>query len=256
MKTLICILLILTPLSSIEKYPTKYGRPTPKGVGMYVEDNEYQLIQEYQEYVKDTLWLDVWIFAEDLTDYVGHDTLELGNYWNGEVYIDMDTNFVAYELKPLSKFRRAMIGESNRFVKGTVFHELTHHYMNQIGREMEFYDSIRVNRAYQTGIWIIRNPSLFGATFIEEGVCEYMVTQMDEIIPPKRFHTPKNTTDLTNPANRYRYVYKYSSEYVRVFLDTIGFKEGVKILMSNEPPSTDEILNPELFFNRLDYGRN
>lgn len=255
MKTLACVILILFPLNSIDKYPTKHGKPTPKGVGMYVEDNEYDLIAEYQDYIEDTLWLDVWIMAEDLTDYVGHDTLELGTYWNGEIYIDMDTNFVAYELKPLSKFRRATIGESNAFVKGTVFHELTHHYINQIGREMEYYDSVRVNRAYQTGIWIIRNPSLFGSTFIEEGICEYMVSQMGELIPPKRFRPPKNVSDLTNPANKYKYVYKYSSEYLKIFLDTTGFKEGVKILISNEPPSTNEILTSELFFNRLDYDR-
>ena len=255
MKSLISIILILFSLISTDKYPTKYGKPTPKGVKMYVEDNEDNFIKEYQEYIKDSIWLDVWIYAKELKGYVGHDSLELGSYWNGEVYVDMDTNFVAYELKPLSKFRRTMIGESNRFVKGTVFHELTHHYMNQIGREMEFYDSININRAYQDGFWIIRNPRLFGATFIEEGICEYMVTKMGEIIPPKRFPAPKNISELTKTDNKYKYVYKYSSEYVREFLDTIGFKDGVKMLLSNDPPSTDEILNPELFFNRLNYDR-
>ena len=256
MKFLIFTILILLSLNPTDKYPTKHGRPTPKGVGMYVEDNEEQFIQEYQEYIKDTLWLEVWIIAEDLTDYVGHDSLELGAYWNGEIYIDMDTNFVAYELKSLSKFKRAMIGPSDRFVKGTVFHELTHHYMNQIGKEMEFYDSVNINRAYQDGFWIIRNPRLFGAMFIEEGICEYMVTKMGENIPHKRFPAPKNVSELTNPVNKYKFIYKYSSEYVREFLDTTGFKQGVKMLMSHEPPSHNEILNPELFFNRLDYGQN
>ena len=220
---------------------------------MYVEDKQYELIAEYQDFIQDTLWLDVWIYAEDLTDWVDHDTLELGMYFNGEAVIDMDTNFVAYELKPLSKFKRFNIGESNGFVKSTIFHELTHHYINQIGREMEFIDSVRVNRSYQTGIWIIRSPNMFGSTFIEEGICEYQVTKMGEIIPPRRYHAPKTLNDLQAKNNKYKYVYKYSSEYLRTFLDTIGFKRGVKILISNDPPLVEEILNPDLFFNRLNY---
>ena len=249
--------LILFSFNSADKYPTKHGKPTPKGIGMYVEDNQYKLIEEYQEYINDTLWLEVWIVAEDLTDYVGHDSLELGRYeYDGLIYIDQDTSFLAYELADWSKFRKSTNGESNKFVKGVAFHELTHHYINQIGKEMKYQDSIRVNRAYQTGIWIIRDPAIFGSIFIEEGICEYMVTKMGEIIPPKRFPAPKTTKALRNPANKYKYVYKYSSEYLRVFLDTTGFKEGVKILLSNEPPSQYEILDPELFFNRLDYDGN
>jgi len=41
---------------------------------------------------------------------------------------------------------------------------------------------------------------------------------------------------------------------VKTFLDTTGFKRGVKILISNEPPTHKEILNPESFFKRLEYG--
>ena len=252
MKSLILILLFLVPLS--EKYPTKYGRPTPKGIGMYIEDKWIDLIYEYQDFIEDTLWLDVWIEAENLTDYVGHDSLELGRYeYDGLIYIDQDTNFIAYELKPLSRFRKSTIGESNKFVKGVVFHELTHHYMNQIGKEMEYYDSVRVDRSYQTGIWIIRNPNMFGSMFIEEGVCEYMVSKMGELIPPKKYRAPKTISDLTSRNNKYKYIYKYSSFYLKTFLDTTGFKKGVKILMSNEPPRYEEILMPELFFNRLEY---
>jgi len=254
MKTLAFIMLLLLPFTSIEKYPLKYGKPTPKGVEMYIEDNWESLIDEYLTYVKDTFWLDVWVYAEDLTNWVDHDTLELGRYFNGEAVISMDTLFKAYELKPLSKFKRFNIGESNAFVKSTVFHELTHHYINQIGKEMVYFDSVRINRSYESNIWIIRDYSMFGSTFIEEGICEYMVEDMGEVIAPKRVSIPKNQSDLTNNKNRYKYVYKYSAEYVRTFLDTIGFKRGVKILIHNEPPTYQQILNPELYFNNLDYA--
>ena len=254
MKTLTFILLILVSFTSVEKYPLKNGKPTPKGVEMYIEDKWEVLINEYLAYVQDTFWLDVWISAEDLTDWVDHDSLELGMYWNGEIIIDMDTLFRAYEIEKWSNFRRKLEGETNAFVKATVFHELTHHYINQIGRKMEFLDSVKIHRSYQTNIWIIRSYDMFGSTFIEEGICEYMVTQMGEIIPPKRYSKPKNESELTSHKNKYKYVYKYSAEYVRTFLDTTGFKRGVKILIHNDPPTYQQILNPELYFNNLDYA--
>jgi hypothetical protein len=253
MKYLVFIALLLIPFSSNKKYPLKGGKPTPKGIEMYIEDNRDSLVYEYLSFVKDTFWLDYWIYAEDLTNYVGHDSLELGRYFNGEIVIDMDTLFQAYELDDWSNFRRKIQGESNKFVKGVLFHELTHHYINQIGREMEYYDSVRVNRSYESNIWIIRSYDMFGSRFIEEGICEYLVTKMDELIPPKKYNKPKSKSDLLKPENNYKYVYKYSSEYLRIFLDTTGFKRGVKILIHNEPPTYQQILNPELYFNNLEY---
>lgn len=255
MKTLAFILLLLMPFTSTDKYPTKYGKPTPKGVAMYIEDKWEELFYEYQRKIKDTLWLDVWISSEDLSDWTEHDSLELGRYWNGEAIISEDTLFQAYELADLSKFRRNILGESNAFVKATVFHELTHHYIVQIGREMEFIDSVRVNRSYETSIWIIRSQDMFGSTFIEEGICEYMVTNLGENIPPKRFSPPKTSSSLVNRNNKYKYVYKYSSYYLKTFLDTTGFKKGVKILLSNPPPMDYEILDPQLYFNRLENAK-
>ena len=252
MKQLVFILLLL--VSAPHEYPKKHGKPTPKGIEMYTEDNRDSLLLEYQEFINDTLWLDVWIYAEDLTDYVGHDSTELGRYFYGEAVVSMDTLFVAYELADFSRFRRRTSGETNKFVKSTIFHELTHHYIVQIGKEMEFIDSIRVHRSYETDIWIIRSYDMFGSTFIEEGICEYMVTQMGEIIPPKRYSKPKTEYDLTSHKNKYKYVYKYSSEYVKNFLDSTGFKRGVKILIHNDPPTYQQILNPELYFNNLDYA--
>ena len=231
----------------------KYGKPTPKGVEMYIEDKWMDLILEYQKAIGDTLWLDVWIEAENLTDYVGHDSLELGRYeYDGLIYIDMDTNFVAYELADWSNFRKKTNGESNKFVKGVTFHELTHHYIVQVGREMEYLDSVRINRSYETNIWVYRTPDMFGTTFIEEGICEYQVTKMNELIPPRKYHAPKSIGDLTAHKNKYKYVYKYSSYYLTEFLDSVGLKKGIKILISNPPPRYDEILQPEKFFDRLE----
>ena len=252
MKTLIFILLFLFPINLTKEYPTKAGKPTPQGVEMYITDYKDILFNEYQEFIEDTLWLEVWIKSKDLTNYTDHDTLELGRYYDGEIIISMDTLFDAYQLEDLSKFQRSLLVESNAFVKSTTFHELTHHYINQIGREMEFYDSVDIHNDYEINVWIIRTSDFFAVDFIEEGICEYMVTKMGENIPPKRYQKPRNVNDLIDKHNRYKYVYKYSSYYLKEFLDTIGFKRGVKTLISNDPPTYNEILDPATYFNRLE----
>jgi len=256
LKQLIFILLLLT-LNVPNDYPLKYGKPTSKGIEMYVEDRRDSLLVEYQNFIQDTLFelFDVWIYAEDLTDYVDHDSMELGRYWPDEAIISKDPLFVAYELADLSKFKRTMYVETNAFVKSTIFHELTHHYIHVISREME-YEKIYVDRAYRTNIWIIRDYTMFGSIFIEEGICEYQTGAMGEIIVPKKPWIPKTQSELMDRNNKYNAVYKYSAHYLKIFLDTTGFKEGVRILLHNVPPSYAEILNPEVYFNRLEYEFN
>lgn len=91
-----------------------------------------------------------------------------------------------------------------------------------------------------------------GSRFIEEGICEYVTLKMNELIPPKRLFIPKTPSDLTRQENRYKIFLKYSSHCLSGFLDTTGLKQGMKILLHNRPPSTDEILKPDLFFKRLE----
>ena len=136
MKKLIYILLLLNPLNISQDYPLKNGKPTSRGVEQYIEDKGDSLVIEYQNFVGDTLF-DVLIYAEDLSDYEVYDSLELGSYYPHEIIITTAELFIAYELADLSKFERAFIKESNKFVKSTVFHELTHHYLDKIIWEMQ-----------------------------------------------------------------------------------------------------------------------
>jgi len=251
LKNLILILLLINPLTISSDYPLKNGIPTSKGIEQYIEDKSESLIIEYQNFIGDTLY-QVWIYAEDLRDYHAQDSLELGRYFPHEIYISTEELFLAYELADLSESKKSLIEESNKFVKATVFHELTHEYVNQIGREMQYVDKINVNNSYQTYIWIIRTHETFGSTFIEEGICEYMTEKMGEIIPPKQPFIPVTEQELTSRKNRHNVKYKYSSHYLKTFLDTTGFKRGVKILLHNTPPTLEEILDPTLFFGRLD----
>ena len=249
MTRLVFILVCILPFNISDDYPLENGKPTSKGIERYIEDKGDSLIIEYQDFVQDSLF-DAWIYTADMNRN-GPDSLELGWYFRNEVIISMDPLFIAYELGDLSKIDRSMVEESNKFVKSTVFHELTHHYMYIISREMQSLDQVHVNRAYQSGMLIIRDNTLFGATFIEEGICEYQTGRMGEIIVPKKPFIPKTQEELTDINNRYKVFYKYAAHCLKPFLDTTGFKRGVKILIHNAPPSYEEILKPELFFSRL-----
>jgi hypothetical protein len=195
--------------------------------------------------------LDIVVYADDLRHYGLEDPMEKGRYYPDEIIISTMEGYRAYELGDLSWKERSTILETNQIVKGVVMHELTHDYIYQISREMHEVDSVVVHPAYRTHIWIIRGYEKFGASFIEEGLCEYMVEKMGELIPPKEVYIPETREDLTDPENRYRVVYKYSSHMLKPFLDTTGFKAGVKILLHNPPPTYEEILEPDLFFSRL-----
>ena len=243
------ILVFILSFTVSDNYPLKDGRPTSKGIESYIEDKGDSLIIEYQNFVQDSLY-EVWIYTHDM-NLTGPDSLEMGWYFLNEVIVSLEPLFIAYELADLPDSIRSSLQESNKFVKSTVFHELTHHYLHIISREMYHIDKVRVDWAYQSGILIIRDNTLFGATFIEEGICEYQVGRMGEIIVPRRPFIPKTKEELTDINNRYIVNYKYAAHYLKTFLDTTGFKRGVKILLHNPPPSYDEILEPELFFSRL-----
>ena len=246
----ILILLLLTLPQERQEYPLKNGRPTSKGIEQYVEDKEASMIKEFQDFIGDTLY-NIYIYTEDLSENGYFDPMELGRYFPNEIFITNMEVFMAYELRGLSRRGRDTVSASNLFVKSTVFHELTHHYINQVSVEMSQIDHIGVNRSYQTFFRIYRDQTDIGSKFIEEGICEYVTGKMGEIIPPFKPFIPKSKTDLTDEENSFNVYYKYSSYYLSDFLDTVGIKRGIKILLHNPPPSSEEILNPELFFTRL-----
>jgi hypothetical protein len=249
MKMLFHILLIaLLPFQ--ERYPLKDGRPTSKGIEHYVEDHADSLVNVYQKYIGDTLY-HVWIYAENLNKYGIQDSLELGFYIDNEIYISTSEYYNAYELADLSGYQRSRYLENNKFVKATMLHELSHDYFNQVAWEMIAIDSVHVNRSYKPYHWILTSMESFGAGFIEEGVCEYMVEKMGEVIRPRVPHIPSSVDELTLEENAYSMKYKYSAYFLRDFLNENGFKWGIKILIHNPPPTFDEILDPDLFFSRL-----
>jgi len=251
MAMVLFILLFLVPLQDKPDYPLKNGRPTTKGIDRYVEENAERLLSELQEFIGDTLY-NANIYTEDLSNKADLNPLELGNYYPNEIFINNAEIFIAYELEALNRSIRDTIISTNLFVKAAVLHELMHHYIYQLSIEMLRTDSIQVDRAYQSFFRIYSDRGDPGPRFIEEGICEYATLKMNETLARRRPYIPKKVSDLSKPEKAYDIYYKYSAYSLTEFLDTTGLKQGMKILLHNRPPSTEEILDPELFFVRLE----
>ena len=246
----ILILLVVFPIQDQRVYPLKNGRPTSRGIDLYVEENADALIREMQDFIGDTLY-NANIYTEDLSDNSDHNPLELGNYFPNEIFITNAEVFLAYELEALSRTKRDSISTSNLFVKTAVFHELMHHYIYQVGTEMLRRDQIAVDRAYQSFFRIYSNRDDPGSRFIEEGICEYVTLKIKSRISPRRPRIPKTVAELDRPENENNVFYRYSAYCLTEFLDNQGLKRGIKILLHNRPPSKEEMLDMDLYLSRL-----
>ena len=231
-------------------FPLKKGKPTGKGVGMYVEQKAPSVLAEFQNYVKDTLY-DVWFYSSDEKDVMDPDQNELGRHYPNEIYIAEAGEFVAYELADLTARQQKSYRECNRFVKTVMLHELCHEYVYQLSVEMEALLRLPVDRAYRTGVWIVVSHETYGSSFVHEGLSEYLCGAMGELISPAEQAAPASVAELLDRDRQYEMKYKYGAAFLKPFLDTIGFKKGVQVLLHNPPPSHEEILEPGRFFSRL-----
>lgn len=251
MPRLLLIFILILPFQEKSDYPLKDGRPTSKGIDRYVEEHAEELIGIFQDFVDDTLY-NANVYTEDLSNNPEINPLELGNYYPNEIFINNTGNFLAYELDDLGRQSRDTILNSNQFVEAAVLHELMHHYIYQLSIEMLRTDKIQVDRAYQSFFRIYSHRDDVGSRFIEEGICEYTTLRMEVILSRGRPYKPRKPEDLQRPEREYDIFYRYSAFSLRDFLDTTGLKKGIKTLLHNPPPSVEEILDPELFFDRLE----
>lgn len=261
MRKLIIIFLTLLPgflflaTEKDKQYPYKNGIPTSKGILYYVKVNEEKIVNEYYGFIKDTLY-SYYIEVDDLSLYTDYDSLESGRFYiPDEIIITSELKYTDYELKFLPKWKRNSLVENNEFVKAVMIHELTHVYFYQIIQEMQIRN-MEVAYEYTNFRIIPMRETYFGSEFIEEGVCEYITQKSGEVIPYQNITTPKTREEILDKNNSTNIKYKYSSAYVKDFLDLTtkqygSIKEGIIILLRNKPPTYEEILYPNLFFNRL-----
>lgn len=223
------------------------GTPTPKGIERYIWINEHQFAEEYMVFVQDTLY-DYHMRVDDLSYYTEYNMYELGRYYfPSEIIITNENKFIDYAVDSLSRLKRSYI-QSNGFVKGCVFHELTHIWIQQITREMLHYNQDISSEFRNFRIYNTRDRD-YGAAFLEEGICEYVSHKAGEIINPKIV-----VPDFSNDWNGYEIKYQYAEYYVRPILDGYdNIKEGIKRILLTPPPTKDEILKPELYYQRIEF---
>lgn len=240
------LFLLLLPQKH-DPYYNKDRVPSSYGIEKFINENADNLIAEY-EYKVDTIY-DVYIYAEKNSDEF--DSLQLGLFYLPDyIYISTQEKYLEYEFKNLSKYQQRNIQSYQRTVKGVLFHELSHAYFYQTILLMKD-DSLQVSPEFG---WIrmFPNPSSrYSSEFIEEGFCEYIVEMTGEQPINEDVFIPQSKDDFLIKEYEIDIKYGYSVYFLRNFLNEHGIKEGLKIILSNRPPSFDEILKPELYFKRL-----
>ena len=223
------------------------GKPTSKGIEQYILTQEHAFAQEFMFFVQDTLY-DYFISTDDLSDYVPYDSLRLGmTFLPADAIITTEEKFIDYALDSLSRFRRKTI-RSSAFVKGTVMHELTHVWINQILREMDWKD-MYISPEYRNFRIFSSRDIVYGAQFIEEGICEYVANKMGEILP-----VPARPPEEDDNPHTYKIKYRWAQEFVGHYLDTCSsLKEGIQNIFSQRPPLGKEIDDPEKFWQNFPY---
>jgi hypothetical protein len=249
-------ILLIAPAQKDKQYPYKNGKPTSRGIDYYVKVNKDTIKKELETYLNDSIFLSVEISTDNISEYTGYDSLDMAyhiTYTDGtdEIVIDNRERYVAYDINDLSKLRKLNLSTHNEFVKTAVIHELMHTYFLQKVVEgkylgVDVYKEYDYRQAMKVKIY----PNVeeaYGAEFIEEGICQYVVRKMKLEIRYK-IPIPKTVSDIIGNNG---VKYNYSVNFLKDFLDSTGINEGIEILIRNRPPTYEEILNPNLFFNRL-----
>lgn len=247
---MIRLIIILLPLLFSQLLPqTEFrfyerGKPTAEGIKRFIKVNEDQLVQEYMKFIQDTLYYyDIWVDELPVNDEKDYGEFELGRYYfPGDIIISNEQKYIDYAVDSLSFFKKNFT-ISNKFVKGCVFHELTHIWLQQILNEMKH----EVSPEHSNFRIYYRLERDYGADFIEEGICEYIAHKAGEIIYPNKY-----VPDLENNWDTYEIKYQYAEYYVRQILDRYdNIKEGIKMIFRTPPPNKDEIRNPEIYYKRV-----
>lgn len=260
-------------------YPYKNSKPTTKGITEYITEQAEIVIIDFQNFFN--VEIDYMDFVPDkVSEYIGTDETdidsnnkdnnsqnviqvtslptyqpainpnnELGVYLSGSNYavISNEDKYLDYSYKNVKKRSLSNILETNKFVRSVMLHELAHDYFKQV------VDELKNNKTHALKEYSRAYYETFSSTFIEEAIAEYCVTIMGEIknTLPLKEYKPQNISEISDKANEYKILYKYGAFYVNDFLKTYGLHEGIKIIITNPPPTLEEILIPEKYFSRL-----
>jgi len=250
MKSIILILLLLVTNNHVTK----------EGIADYVNQNKDKIVKEFETSINDRIY-SYNIIVDDLSLYQDYDSMEAGRFYpENEIIITDELKYVNYEYH--KNVTDLIYVNLNKYVKAVVIHELMHLYLYQLIDDL-LLDNYSIHYDYIASVknlgkhdYIDNNISnnasinLYGASFIEEGICEYIVCKMKQSICDNTKY--KYSVDyIKQNQNTYEIKYIYSRMFLQDFLNQQGLKQGLLIILSNAPPTYIEMANPELYYSRL-----
>lgn len=240
----IILLLPLSLFSQSKNYPYQNSIPTKNGIQYYVNTNIRTIVKEVQDYIVDTIY-SYSIVVDDLSLYQDYDSLEAGRFYpDDEILITNELKFIDYELKFVPKWKQKTYNHNNKFVKAVIVHELVHLYIYQFIVE----NNISIYPDYLNFTTIRTNN--FSSTFIEEGLCEYVVDKMNQSICDDSY-VPTSIEEIRDAKNLQKILYVYSSTFLRPYADKLEFKQLLFNILTTKPPSYEELLKARLYYQRL-----
>jgi hypothetical protein len=256
MKRTVLILLLILPISLLAQ------KPKSKDIDDYVKQNESQFIIDYQYFVKDTIYNDIFFATANFRKLFGKDynqsTLAFNTMYEGsscEITVNNEERYVDYDYTKVR--HKENYGETDYFIRATVFHEISHYYFAQVILEMRKIRGAEVSEYYTYSLRQFPNVELqYGAKFIEEGICEYLRYKWGLAPEIKMSYMPTSKNEIIKQGEKYPILYGYSSQFVKEFMDlNIKLygrpKNALMILLHNRPPNYEEILHPEKYYQRL-----
>ncbi len=242
----VTIFLLLPVLLSAQSKNYQYQNsiPTKNGIQYYIDINIKKIVKQVQDYIGDTIY-SYNIRVDDLSLYSDYDSLEAGRFYpDDEILITNELKFLDYELEFVPKWKQKQYSNNNKFVKAVVVHELVHLYIYQFvveNNEIIFPDYLNFSTMRTNG---------FGSTFVEEGLCEYVVGKMNQSICDNSY-VPTSIDEIRDAKNRQKILYIYSPTFIRPYADKMSFRQLLINILGSKPPSYEELLKPMLYYERL-----
>jgi len=167
------------------------------------------------------------------------------------IIISNEPRYIDYEVQRLSEYEKNRYREATQFVRGVVIHELTHCYFYQIIMIAQYNKKLEYE--WRQGLRMIPVDD-YGTDFLEEGICEYVVEMMGEMIVSTEVKTINKSDLSTANRNNQEIKYGYSRQFVKPIVDEYGLKAAVFLIVYNKPPTEEEILKPQLYYDRLKWN--
>ena len=107
-----------------------------------------------------------------------------------------------------------------------------------------------LHKDYKEGMRTIPKYNYY-TEFLEEGICEFVCDDMGEMIafPEHQYLKPRDL-DSDN-RDSYEVKYRYSRQFIEPVMRAYGIRDAIYKLVTQPPPTEEEILNPMLFYLRL-----